>query len=120
MSNPLIDLQQYGQSVWYDNMQRGMIMSGELQNLIDNDGLRGMVEKSGSILLGAGLHAIRVEFFERGGGAGCIVRIEGGGLEKQVVPDSIEELNPFGAAIQRASLRHPLCLCRGRSSPSRL
>ncbi len=42
MSNPLIDLQQYGQSVWYDNMQRGMIMSGELQDLIDNDGLRGM------------------------------------------------------------------------------
>ena len=42
MSNPLIDLQQYGQSVWYDNMQRGLIMSGELQGLIDNDGLRGM------------------------------------------------------------------------------
>ena len=42
MSNPLIDLQQYGQSVWYDNMQRGLIMSGELQGLINNDGLRGM------------------------------------------------------------------------------
>ena len=42
MSNPLIDLQRYGQSVWYDNMQRGLIMSGELQGLIDNDGLRGM------------------------------------------------------------------------------
>jgi len=57
--------------------------------IVDNDGLHGMVEKSGSILLGAGLHAIRVEFFERGGGAGCIVRIEGGGLEKQVVPGSM-------------------------------
>ena len=42
MSNPLVDLRQYGQSVWYDNMRRGLIMSGELQAMIDNDGLCGM------------------------------------------------------------------------------
>ncbi len=42
MANPLINLQQHGQSVWYDNMRRGLIMSGELQALIENDGLRGM------------------------------------------------------------------------------
>ena len=42
MSNSLVDLRQYGQSVWYDNMRRGLIMSGELQTMIDNDGLCGM------------------------------------------------------------------------------
>src|SRR5919108_1018200 len=40
--NPLRALQDYGQSVWLDYMQRHLITSGELQRLIDEDGLRGM------------------------------------------------------------------------------
>ena len=40
--NPLLALQDYGQSVWLDYMQRQLITSGELQRLIDEDGLRGM------------------------------------------------------------------------------
>lgn len=54
--------------------------------VVDNDGLHGMHEEAGQILLAAGLHRVRVEFFERGGGAGVIARIEGGGLAKQVIP----------------------------------
>jgi transaldolase/glucose-6-phosphate isomerase len=40
--NPLKDLQKYGQSVWLDYIRRSLITSGELQRLIDEDGLRGM------------------------------------------------------------------------------
>jgi transaldolase / glucose-6-phosphate isomerase len=40
--NPLLALQDYGQSVWLDYMQRHLITSGELQRLIDEDGLRGL------------------------------------------------------------------------------
>jgi transaldolase/glucose-6-phosphate isomerase len=40
--NPLLALQDYGQSVWLDYMQRHLITSGELQRLIEDDGLRGM------------------------------------------------------------------------------
>jgi transaldolase / glucose-6-phosphate isomerase len=40
--NPLLALQDYGQSVWLDYMQRHLITSGELQRLIEGDGLRGM------------------------------------------------------------------------------
>src|SRR5262244_2141291 len=40
--NPLLVLQDYGQSVWLDYMQRQLITSGELQRLIEEDGLRGM------------------------------------------------------------------------------
>ncbi|MCH2143004.1 MAG: M12 family metallo-peptidase [Phycisphaerales bacterium] len=54
--------------------------------VVNNDGLHAMNEESGTMLLAAGLHHVRVEFFERGGGAGVIVRIEGGGLSKQVIP----------------------------------
>ena len=31
MANPLLDIQQYGQSIWYDNIRRGLITSGELK-----------------------------------------------------------------------------------------
>ena len=34
MSNRLQDLQKLGQSVWYDNIDRGLIRTGELERLI--------------------------------------------------------------------------------------
>ena len=41
-NNPLLELLGQGQSVWYDYIRRSLITSGELQRLIDEDGLRGM------------------------------------------------------------------------------
>jgi transaldolase len=40
--NPLVELQAYGQSFWYDNIRRKFLNDGTLQNLINDDGLRGM------------------------------------------------------------------------------
>ena len=34
MANPILEVQKYGQSIWYDNVQRGMLVSGEMQDLI--------------------------------------------------------------------------------------
>ena len=56
------------------------------QMVVNNDGLHGMVEVAGSIGLSAGKHAARVEFFEAGGGAGLIVRWQGPGIQRQIVP----------------------------------
>jgi transaldolase len=42
MSNPLVELQRYGQSVWLDYIRRQALQSGEVRKLIDEDGLRGM------------------------------------------------------------------------------
>jgi transaldolase/glucose-6-phosphate isomerase len=41
-TNPLEQLEQYGQSIWLDFLRRGMLASGEIQQLIDEDGLKGM------------------------------------------------------------------------------
>ncbi len=41
-NNPLVQLANFDQSPWYDNIQRAMIQNGELTRLIDNDGLKGM------------------------------------------------------------------------------
>jgi len=40
--NPLVQLQNFGQSVWLDYIRRDLLKDGELQRLITQDGLRGM------------------------------------------------------------------------------
>ncbi len=40
--NPLLKLQEFGQSVWLDFIRRGMIASGELGRMIEGDGLAGV------------------------------------------------------------------------------
>jgi transaldolase len=40
--NPLLTLTQHGQSVWLDNMSRGLLISGELRRLIQLDGVTGV------------------------------------------------------------------------------
>jgi transaldolase len=41
-TNPLVELTRLGQSIWYDNIERKLIQSGELRRLIEEDGLRGV------------------------------------------------------------------------------
>ncbi|HEY2663399.1 MAG TPA: bifunctional transaldolase/phosoglucose isomerase, partial [Candidatus Binataceae bacterium] len=40
--NPLKALQEYGQSVWLDYIRRNLLVGGELQRLIEADGIRGV------------------------------------------------------------------------------
>jgi alpha-L-fucosidase len=57
--------------------------------VVDNDGLHGMKEKRGVIALAAGLHPIRVDFFEKTGGDDLKIYIEGPKIEKQLIPDAM-------------------------------
>lgn len=42
-NNPIFQIeQQYGQSIWMDNLNRGLIDSGELKQLMENRGVRGI------------------------------------------------------------------------------
>ena len=40
--NPLLRLQAFGQSIWLDFIRRGMLSSGELRQMVEEDGLRGV------------------------------------------------------------------------------
>ncbi|HEV7920298.1 MAG TPA: bifunctional transaldolase/phosoglucose isomerase [Thermoanaerobaculia bacterium] len=42
MTNPLVELAKLGQSVWFDQMERKLLTSGRLQQMIDDDDLRGL------------------------------------------------------------------------------
>jgi transaldolase len=41
-TNPLIQLEKSGQSVWLDSISRNLIKSGDLRKMIENDGLSGI------------------------------------------------------------------------------
>jgi len=56
--------------------------------VVNNDGLHGAQERSGTLRLGAGLHAITVTFIESGGGQELAVRWEGPGIAKQDIPSN--------------------------------
>lgn len=40
--NPLLEIAALGQSIWYDNLSRELLRSGELKRLIDQDGVSGV------------------------------------------------------------------------------
>ena len=42
MSNPLIEVQQYGQSIWYDYISRDLLLSGDLRRMVETEGVRGV------------------------------------------------------------------------------
>ncbi len=42
MTNPLRAINALGQSVWYDNLSRDLLRSGELQRMIEEDGVSGV------------------------------------------------------------------------------
>jgi hypothetical protein len=63
-----------------------LFVDGQL--VVLNDGLHGMVDRTGSVALEAGLHPVVVEFFENYGGAGEIVRWEGPGTARAIIPAS--------------------------------
>ncbi|MHC5057519.1 MAG: PA14 domain-containing protein, partial [Planctomycetota bacterium] len=62
-------------------------LDGEL--LVDNDGSHAMEEKSASKRLGAGYHALRVEYFEGAGSSGLVLSFSGPGITKRVLPGAL-------------------------------
>lgn len=69
MKNPLLQLHDYGQSIWLDHISRHFITSGDLDKLIREDGLRGVTSNptifekaiSGSDDYGGSLRALSRE-----------------------------------------------------------
>ena len=56
--------------------------------VVNNDGLHGMIEKSGAINLPAGAHPLIVTYFDNGGGDGLAVNWQGPGFGKRAIPSS--------------------------------
>ena len=83
-----IDVPTDGAYTFYTTSDDGSKLFIGTTEVVSNDGLHGSQERSGTIGLKAGKHAIRVEFFEAGGGEVLEVRYAGPGIAKTLVPAS--------------------------------
>ncbi len=57
--------------------------------VVDNDGLHGMEIEEGEVPLAAGLHKIKVTYFEKGGGDDLKVYFDGPGFDRMAIPSSV-------------------------------
>jgi putative heme-binding domain-containing protein len=75
--------------------------------VVDNDGDHGRRERSGTIELAAGPHAIALTFYEQGGAQGLAVSWEGPGFAKQAIPVEVLGVRGAGGAgrVRAAAMR---------------
>ncbi|MEX0876754.1 MAG: M12 family metallo-peptidase, partial [Phycisphaerales bacterium] len=72
-----------GEYTFYTESDDGSALYIGEELVVDNDGLHGMVKRSGNIPLHAGWHKVRIEFFENEGGAGLFASMSGPEMAEQ-------------------------------------
>jgi parallel beta-helix repeat protein len=83
-----IDVPADGQYTFYTSSDDGSLLYIDNQLVVNNDGLHSSQEKSGSVGLKAGKHAITVGFTQQTGDASLSVSYSGPGISKQVIPST--------------------------------
>jgi fibronectin type 3 domain-containing protein/predicted esterase len=84
-----INITTAGTYTFYTNSDDGSKLYINNILVVDNDGAHAPQERSGSISLPVGKHAIMVDFFEAAGGEQCDVSYSGPGVNKQIIPNSV-------------------------------
>jgi len=84
---------------------------GAMGPVVDNDGVHGMIEKSGSMYLPAGPNPIRVEWFNGVEKFGLTVAYQGPGLSRRKIPDAaLFRVDPASGASNRVSGLDYVCV----------
>ncbi|HTI09475.1 MAG TPA: PA14 domain-containing protein [Puia sp.] len=98
--NGFVNIPTAGSYTFYTSSDDGsnLYLDGTL--LVNNDGLHGTVETSGTRTLTAGLHPIQVNFFQQGGGQVLTVSYAGPGITKTTIPDIALTIPPVSATTQ--------------------
>ncbi|HYG38805.1 MAG TPA: fibronectin type III domain-containing protein [Cytophagales bacterium] len=78
-----------GTYTFYTSSDDGSKLYIGATEVVNNDGLHGTQERSGTIALTPGAYPIRITFFEKGGGEVLQARYQltAGGISKQLIPD---------------------------------
>jgi len=98
-----------GKYKFFLNSDDGSKMYMDKKLLIDNDGAHGMREKSGEIQLAEGEHAVRIEFYQGGGGHGLQWKYQGpdtDGQKKVVEETHLGHFDQVSRHITRANGLH--------------
>ncbi|MHC4694519.1 MAG: lamin tail domain-containing protein, partial [Planctomycetota bacterium] len=75
-----------GDYTFYTSSDDGSLLFINDNLVVYNDGRHGVQESSGIIYLNAGMHSIKVEYFEYQGDESLSVKYEGPGIPKQTIP----------------------------------
>lgn len=81
-----IRIDQAGEYKFFTQSDDGSALYIDEKKVVNNDGDHGVEEKAGDIQLLAGLHAIRIEYFNGGGGYWLDAFYKGPGIAKQLIP----------------------------------
>jgi len=84
----VINIPTTGTYTFYTASDDGSKLYVDGTQVVNNDGLHGVIESSGQITLTEGSHDFEVVFFEKGGGEALTVRWQGPGISKQIIPNS--------------------------------
>lgn len=88
--NAQINITKSGDYTFYTSSDDGSKLYVNGQEVVDNDGTHGKQERSGKITLTAGMHDIKVAYFEKWGNDDILdVRYAGPGISKQIIPSNI-------------------------------
>jgi glucose/arabinose dehydrogenase len=90
-----------GQYDFFTNSDEGSRLYIGNTLVVDNDGLHTAVEKTGKIGLKKGLHAIRVEYFEKTGAQSLTVSYDGPTFGKRSIPSTVLFRNANGTLATR-------------------
>ncbi|WPP50840.1 alkaline phosphatase family protein [Catalinimonas niigatensis] len=75
-----------GEYRFYTSSDDGSKLFIEGEEIVNNDGGHGVIERMGSVELTAGFYEINVEYFNEGGGGWLDVYYKGPGITKQIIP----------------------------------
>ncbi|HMB89509.1 MAG TPA: alpha-L-fucosidase [Rhodothermales bacterium] len=78
-----IDVPQPGRYTFYLQSDDGSRLYIDDQEVIDNDGIHGLMEKQGRVTLEQGRHSITLQYFQRRADYDLTLFVEGPGLEKR-------------------------------------
>lgn len=81
-----IEIDTAGEYTFYLQSDDGSILYINNEEVVNNDGDHGVIEKQGSIQLEAGKHDLRVDFINAGGGYWIEAFYKGPGITKQIIP----------------------------------
>ncbi|WP_375433614.1 PA14 domain-containing protein [uncultured Hymenobacter sp.] len=102
-----VDVPTDGTYTFYTTSDDGSVLSIGGTVVVNNDGLHGQAERSGTIGLKAGKHAITVGYFERSGGEILNVSYAGPGINKQSIPASALYRGTATSTEVATGLRNP-------------
>ena len=83
-----LQIDQGGKYSFYTQSDDGSKLYIDGQEVVNNDGDHGVIERKGDIELSGGRHRIRVEYYNGGGGFWLDAMYKGPGVPKQLIPAS--------------------------------